>query len=125
MNAMAWNPFFFAYAAVACTLLSGAVSLCAVRRHEGFLHFGSFLFLFCSGVGNITAGGWTLLAELTVTDRFRFGLPWLDWHLRIDPLSGFFLLLLGVLVVSVSLYGPSYTREFARGPAPQPLPPLG
>jgi len=28
-------------------------------------------------------------------------------------------------VLAVSLYGPSYTRQFARGPAAQPLPPLG
>ena len=96
-----------------------------MRRHPGFLHFGSFLFLFFAGAASIAAGGWTLLANLTVTDRFALGLPWLDWHVRIDPLSGFFLVLLGTLVVAISLYGPSYTREFARGKAAQPLPPLG
>jgi len=125
LSATVGTPLLIAYTGLACTLLSGAVSLLAVRRHPNFLHFGSFLFLFFSGAGSIAAGGWTLLANLTVTDRFALGLPWLDWHLRIDPLSGFFLVLLGTLVVAVSLYGPSYTREFARGPAPQPLPPLG
>ena len=125
MSATAGNPLLLAYAAVACTLLSGAVSLLAVRRRPSFLHFGSFLFLFFAGAASIGAGAWTLLARLTVTDRFELGLPWLDWHLRIDPLSGFFLVLLGTLVVAISLYGPSYTREFARGPAAQPLPPLG
>ena len=38
--------------------------------------------------------------------------------MRIDPLSGFFLVLLGTLVVAISLYGPSYTREFRRGTHP-------
>jgi len=122
---MSATPLLLAYSAAACALLSGVASVLAVRRHPGFLHFGSFLFLFFSGAGSIAAGAWALLARLTVTDRFDLGLPWLDWHLRIDPLSGFFLLLLGALVVAVSLYGPSYTREFARGPAAQPLPPLG
>ncbi len=125
MSATVGNPLLLAYAAVACTMLSGAVSLLAVRRHPGFLHFGSFLFLFFAGAASVAGGGWSLLAKLTVTDRFKLGLPWLDWHLRLDPLSGFFLMLLGTLVVAISLYGPSYTREFARGPAAQPLPPLG
>ncbi len=118
-------PLYLAYVALACTLLSGAVSVLAVRRHPDFLHFGSFFFLFLSGAASIGAGVWALLAGLTVSDRFELGLPWLDWHLRIDPLSGFFLLLLGTLALAISLYGPSYTRQFARGPAAQPLPPLG
>ena len=118
-------PLLLAYAAVACSLLSGAVSMLAVRRHPNFLHFGSFLFLFFSGAASIAAGTWALLAKVSVTDRFALGLPWLDWHVRIDPLSGFFFMLLGTLVVAISLYGPSYTREFARGEAAQPLPPLG
>ena len=125
MSATVGTPLLLAYAAAVCTLLSGAVSLLATRRHPGFLHFGSFLFLFFSGAASIGAGGWALLAKLTATDRFALGLPWLDWHVRIDPLSGFFLVLLGTLVVAISLYGPSYTREFTRGPAAQPLPPLG
>ena len=125
MIAPAAAPLLLAYAAVACTLLSGAVSLFAVRRHPGFLHFGSFLFLFLAGAASIAAGAWALLADLTLTDRLALGLPWLAWYVRIDPLSGFFMLLLGTLVVAISLYGPSYTREFARGEARQPLPPLG
>lgn len=125
MSATAGMPLLLAYAAVVCTLLSGAISLLAVSRHPGFLHFGSFLFLFFAGAASIVAGAWTLLANLTVTDRFELGLPWLDWFVRLDPLSGFFLLLLGTLVVAISLYGPSYTREFARGQSAQPLPPLG
>jgi len=118
-------PLFLAYAAIASTLLSGIVSLFAVRRHPGFLHTASFLFLFLAGAADITAGGWALLADLTLTDRLALGLPWLQWHLRLDPLSGFFMVLLGTLVIAASLYGPSYTREYTHGEAPQPLPPLG
>jgi hydrogenase-4 component B len=118
-------PLLLAYTAAACSLLSGVVSVFAVRRHPGFLHFGSFLFLFAAGAASIAAGAWTLLADITVTDQFALGPPWLSWHLRLDPLSGYFLVLLGTLVVAASLYGPSYTREFARRGAAQPLPPLG
>jgi len=125
MDATVDPQLLLAYLAVVCSLLSAAVSLLAVRNHPGFLHFGSFVFLFFSGAASVAAGGWTLLANHTVADRFVLGLPWLDWHLRIDPLSGFFLILLGTLVVAVSLYGPGYTREYSRGAMTQPLPPLG
>ncbi len=118
-------PLFLAYVAPASALLSGVVSLFAVRRHPGFLHTGSFLLLFLAGVTDVIAGGWALLTDLTLVDRLALGLPWLEWHIRLDPLSGFFMILLGTLVIAVSLYGPSYTREYTHGEAPQPLPPLG
>src|ERR1035437_4656749 len=111
MSLPSWNPLTLVYAALVCTLLSGAVSSLALRRHPGCLHFGSFLFLFFSGAASIGAGVWTLLANRTLGARFAMGLPWLDWHLRIDPLSGFFLLLLGILVLSISLYGRSSRSE--------------
>jgi len=122
---MLMTPLALAYAAVLATLLSGLVSTLAVRRHPDYLHFGSFFFLFLSGAASVAAGGWTLLGNLTLTDRFEMGLPWLAWHLRLDPLTGFFQLLLGTLLLAIALYGPSYTREFTRGEAQQPLPPLG
>lgn len=118
-------PLLLAYAAVVSTLLSGAVSLFAQRRRPGFLHVGSFLFLFLAGIASIASGGWALLGNLTATDQLALGLPWLKWHLRLDPLSGFFFVLLGTLLLAVALYGPRYTREFTRGAKVQPLPPLG
>jgi formate hydrogenlyase subunit 3/multisubunit Na+/H+ antiporter MnhD subunit len=51
------------------------------------------------------------------------GLPWLHWHLRIDPLAGFFLSLVGLVVFVISLYGPGYVREYIHGK--QPLAVLG
>ena len=74
LSAPSAAPLFLAYAAAACTLLSGAVSLFAVRRHPGFLHFGSFLFLFAAGAASIAAGAWVLLGDLTLTDRLALGL---------------------------------------------------
>ena len=125
MNMAGGIPLLLAYAAIICAVMSGAISLFAVRRHPGFLHTGSFLFLFIAGMADVVAGGWALLANLIVTDQLALGLPWLEWHLRLDPLSGFFLVLLGTLVTATSLYGPSYPREYTHGEAPQPLPPLG
>ena len=101
-----------------CTLLSGLVSLLAVRRHPDYLHYGAFFFLCLSGAASLGAGAWALLGDLTVTAELQIGLPWLAWHFRLDPLSGFFLILLGLLVIAVSLYGPSYTLNSPVAQAP-------
>jgi len=114
-----------AVAGAVCSVLSGLVSVAAVRRQPDYLHIGSFVFLFLAGACSCIAGAWALLSNLTLTVELQVGLPWLAWHLRLDPLSGFFMILLGTLIIAVSLYGPSYTREFARGLDAQPLPPLG
>jgi formate hydrogenlyase subunit 3/multisubunit Na+/H+ antiporter MnhD subunit len=125
MSASTQLPLWLAYTAVGAALLSGIVSLGATRRHPGFLQIGSFALLSLSGAAGIIAGGWALLANLTLTDQLALGLPWLHWHLRLDPLSGFFFVLLSLLVLAISLYGRHYTREYTRGVPAQPLPPLG
>ena len=58
---------------------------------------------------------WAGLDALTgpATERLLpLGLPWLAWHLRLDPLSGFFLLLLGAISVPCALFGFGYCREY-------------
>src|SRR5258706_10130081 len=44
-----------------------------------------------------------------------FGLPDLPFHLRIDPLAGFFLMLLGSVSTGISAYAAGYFREQASG----------
>jgi hydrogenase-4 component B len=43
------------------------------------------------------------------------GLPDLPFHLRIDPLAGFFLMLLGSVSTGISVYASGYFREEASG----------
>jgi hydrogenase-4 component B len=43
------------------------------------------------------------------------GLPDLPFHLRIDPLAGFFLVLLGSVAAGISVYAAGYFREEASG----------
>ena len=43
------------------------------------------------------------------------GLPDLPFHLRIDPLSGFFLMLLGAVSAGISVYAAGYFREEPSG----------
>lgn len=81
------------------------------ERHRNSL----FILLGISGTAAVLAGVWVMAGGSAVTDSLPLGLPWLHWHLRIDPLSGFFFCVLGLPLIAVSLYGPGYVREFEHG----------
>jgi formate hydrogenlyase subunit 3/multisubunit Na+/H+ antiporter MnhD subunit len=69
------------------------------------------------GLGGL-AGTGAAIAALTGTPGFvhvlPFGLPWLHWQLRFDPLAGFFLGVIGLITVAVSLFGPGYVRQYEQ-----------
>lgn len=90
-------------------------------KYTRFLRHSHFVLLGFSGISAILAGSWALLSGAVITDTLPFGLPWLSWHIRIDPLAGFFLCVLGLPLVAVSLYGPGYVREFEHGKHPMPV----
>lgn len=52
-----------------------------------------------------------LLSGTTTTDNLPIGLPWLGAHLRLDPLSAFFTLLLGLGGAAASLSAIGYFRH--------------
>ncbi len=81
------------------------------RFHETIDHL-SFGLLGLSGAAAAVAGLTALLSEQVALDQLPLGLPWLHWHIRLDPLSGFFLTVIGVATFAVSLYGPDYVRTF-------------
>ena len=74
-----------------------------------------FLLLGISGACALLAGAGALASGEAVAGGLPFGLPWLHWHTRIDPLSGFFFCVLGLPLIAVSFYGPGYVREFEHG----------
>jgi len=135
---------FFAYLSVTAALLSALLALAANQRHglEQLSRIllqhspemlrrvntlwveanyadrhrnGLFILLGLSGIFAVLAGAIVLANGIVLTDTLPLGLPWLHWHIRIDPLSGFFLCVLGLPLIAVSLYGPGYVREFERG----------
>jgi hydrogenase-4 component B len=112
-----------AYLAVIAALASAVAALGTDFRRNVFTRSLPFLLLGVSGAAAVTAGGWTLLAGLKLSQQIALGLPWLPWHLRLDALSGFFFAVVGLLLVAVSFYGPAYVREFEDGK--QPLSVLG
>ncbi len=58
------------------------------------------------------AGGWAVGQGLTEQVVMLIGLPDLPFHLRLDPLSGFFLTVIGLLAFFVSVYSIGYVKGF-------------
>jgi hydrogenase-4 component B len=107
------SPLSPAYAALTFALASGALALGASRR-PWLLRYGSSVMLGACGLAAVGAGGIALLGGEVLTDTLALGLPWLPWHLRLDPLSGFFFIVVGIVVGATSLFAPGYLREFSH-----------
>jgi hydrogenase-4 component B len=105
--------FSFISLAIGSALLSSFVSLGADRLPI-LLRGLAFLLLAISGLSAVISGGWVLLNNLVITAQVPLGLPWLPWHLRLDPLSGFFFIITGLITFAVSCYGPGYVGEMVK-----------
>ena len=102
-------------AALAASLASALVSVLADRSTK-VLPWLAFPVLGLGGLAATAAALSALLGAPGFAIELPFGLPWLRWHLRFDPLAGFFLGIIGLVTFAVSLYGPRYVREYARRP---------
>ena len=69
------------------------------------------------GLALASAAAWGLVHGATETAVLPIGLPDLPFHLRLDALSGTFLLLLGAAAAGVSLFSAGYFRD-GEGMAP-------
>ncbi len=99
------------------SLSSGLIGFGA-DRYPALLRRVSFLLLGLSGISAIAGGYIALVAQVDISGQLPLGLPWLNWHVRIDALSGFFLSVIGLALVAVSLFGPAYVREYEHGKYP-------
>ena len=102
-------------AAVAAWLAIGVIGLAAWRR----LHLVSrVLFPAGAGVGAaLAAAAFLAIGAPPVETVLPLGLPDLPFHLRIDALSAFFLVLLGAAGAAISLFSAGYFRS-SEGTAP-------
>jgi len=101
--------------AVLATLCSAVAPLVFLRLPYLQIRI-SFLLLGVSGIAAAWAGGLALLSRTTEQLILPLGLPWLHVYLRLDPLSGFFLFIVGFITFIAACYGPGYTREYIGGP---------
>ncbi len=96
----------------ALTWVKGAFS---EARYAELHRHSLFVLLGVGGICGTLAGLWAMAGGTVLADTLPFGLPWLSWHVRFDALSGFFFMLIGVVLIAVSLFGPGYVREFEHG----------
>jgi formate hydrogenlyase subunit 3/multisubunit Na+/H+ antiporter MnhD subunit len=96
-------------AAIVAWIAIGALGLLRPRRLR---YVSRVLFPLGAAVGLVLAAA--ALASLGATPQtavLPLGLPDLPFHLRLDPLSSFFLLLLGVAAFPISLFSCGYFRS--------------
>ncbi len=113
------TPLTLAFVAVLATLVSSLAALAGGRRP--WSKWLTFLLLGLAGLAAVAAGLGALGASAPYTAELPMGLPWLAWRIRLDALAGFFLLVIGLVVTAISVYGPGYVREFEHGRDPLPV----
>jgi formate hydrogenlyase subunit 3/multisubunit Na+/H+ antiporter MnhD subunit len=96
-----------AWFAIAALALLPAGNAFAARRIA--FPLGALVGLVLSALG--LQAIWLPAAQLTLP----LGLPELPFHLRVDPLAGFFLMLLGSVSAGISVYATGYFRNEAAG----------
>ncbi len=107
-------PIVIAQTALLATLLSAIVPLLFLQRPHLQSRL-SFLLLGIAGLAASWGGGMALLLRTTEQIILPIGLPWLHVSLRLDPLSGFFLFIVGFITFIAACYGPVYIREYIGG----------
>ncbi len=112
----------WAGAAVALALLSAALSLLTTWAPTLLRKLVMPVFAL-AGMAAVIAGFLTLLHHGVYVAELPLGLPWLPWQVRLDALSAFFLLLIGIVTVAIGVYGIGYMRGYEHGR--EPLPVLG
>ncbi|MGQ9659887.1 MAG: hydrogenase 4 subunit B [Thermochromatium sp.] len=110
----ATSPLSLAALAVLLALAASGVSLLACREPR-LLRRVTMPLTGLAGMAALTAGLWVLLVGGDQSATLPLGLPWLPWHVRLDPLAGVFFVLIGLVTGAIALYGRDYVRHFERG----------
>lgn len=95
------------------SLLAAFIGVLA-RREQPWVQALAFAALGAGGVAGALVGIFVLAGEPGFRTVLPFGLPWLRMHLHVDPLGAFFLGLIGLVTIAVSLFGPRYVRGYER-----------
>src|ERR1700690_65314 len=108
---MMYDPISIAGASV---LLLFATSMMAplFRKHQQILITMSFALATAASFLAVAAGIWSVGSGITNQVILPIGLPDLPFHLRLDALSGFFLTVIGLLSLFVSVYSIGYIKGY-------------
>jgi len=83
-----------------------------LRRNQALLIKVSFSLSAFASLAALSAGIWTVGSGITERVTLIIGLPDLPFHLRLDPLAGYFLTVVGLLSFFVSIYSTGYVKGF-------------
>lgn len=83
-----------------------------LRANQRFLITSSFILTTLASLLMVIAGIATVSSGTTEKVVLLIGLPDLPFHIRLDPLAGFFLVVIGLLAVFVSIYSIGYIKGF-------------
>lgn len=93
-------------------LLSLLLIVPLFRKNQGVMVIVGFSLASAASLLAVISGVWTVGNGTTDRAILALGLPELPFHLRLDPLSGFFLTTIGLLAFYVSVYSIGYVRGF-------------
>lgn len=83
-------------------------------RVQSLLVAVSFSLASVASLFALVAGAWAVSSNITNQAIMAMGLPDLPFHLRLDPLAGFFLTIVGALSFFVSIYSLGYVKGIMR-----------
>jgi len=95
-------------------LLGMAVLALFLSRWQRLLVVTGFVVSAVASLSATVAGIWVVGSSTTSQAVMSIGLPDLPFHLRLDPLAGFFLTVVGILSFVVSIYSIGYVREIVK-----------
>lgn len=93
-------------------LLSALVIIPLFARYQKLLIYISFSLTALSSVLAAAGGALAVANNFNQSATIPIGLPDLPVHLKLDPLSGFFLTVIGLLCFIVSIYSIGYIKTF-------------
>jgi hydrogenase-4 component B len=108
---MMYDPISMAGASV-LLLFATAMLAPLFRKHQQILITMSFALATVASFLGVTAGIWSVGSGITNQVILPIGLPDLPFHLRLDALSGFFLTVIGLLSLFVSVYSIGYIKGY-------------
>ncbi len=105
------TPFDIAIVSLFLILSPVILAPCCVKSRDLTIHL-SFVLTAAASLTAVCAGVLAVHDGSTTSAIVAMGLPDLPFHLRLDPLAGFFLCVIGLLAFFVSIYSVGYVRGF-------------
>ena len=104
-------PFDIAIISVLLMFSPVVLAPCCARSRRLTIHL-SFTITAAASLAAVVAGVLAVKSGSNTSAILQMGLPDLPFHLRLDPLAGFFLCVIGLLAFFVSIYSIGYVKGF-------------